>query len=121
MNSENYQDYVFKDGQFFGNFEGMYAESKELPWQKDQTAKAIFRELDVAILGSLHQRNRYRRVADVGCGLGYLSHRFHTEALVSHPCEIFGFDLSPTAVSSRRKKIADGALARLGYEKDESW
>ena len=107
MNSGNYQDYVFKNGQFVGDFEGMYAKSKELPWHQDRTAKEIFSELDVTILRSLHQRNTYRKAADLGCGLGYLTQRFNTEALVSPPCEIFGFDFSPTAVRSCQKKFPD--------------
>ena len=69
--------------------------------------KEIFSELDVTILRSLHQRNTYRRAADLGCGLGYLTQRFNTEALVSPPCEIFGFDFSHTAVRYCQKKFPD--------------
>ena len=59
----------------------------------DQTARNLQR---VGCQGfcDLHQRNTYRRAADLGCGLGYLTQRFNTEALVSPPCEIFGFVLT---------------------------
>lgn len=105
MKETSYHDYVFKDGHFVGQFEAMYAKCGETPWNQEETSRAIFSELDVSVLRSLHERHRFQRVADLACGLGHLTHRFASEALISPKCEVTGYDVSPSAIRSCRLRF----------------
>ena len=44
-NSTDYHDYVFKGGEFIGEFEQMYRNSKNKPWNQDKTAYLVYSEL----------------------------------------------------------------------------
>ncbi|OPY03250.1 MAG: 23S rRNA methyltransferase A [Syntrophorhabdus sp. PtaB.Bin047] len=92
-----YRDYVIKDGRFIGRFEEMYSECQETPWHQDETAGAIFSDMDLVVLRHMKTRFGFSRVADIGCGLGYVTSRIHREVLEENDA-IVGFDVSPTAV-----------------------
>ncbi len=36
--SDDYHDYVIKDGKYIGLYEDMYKYSKEIPWHQDKMA-----------------------------------------------------------------------------------
>ncbi len=94
--SQDYHDYVFKDGRLIGDFEGMYRHSAEVPWRQDRTAHEISADIDLAIL----QRRSCQSICDVGCGLGFFSARLHQELAApgGGPPRVVGLDVSPTAV-----------------------
>jgi 2-polyprenyl-3-methyl-5-hydroxy-6-metoxy-1,4-benzoquinol methylase len=73
--SEDYHDYVFKNGKLLGKFEEMYKFSKETPWHQDKTAQELFSNIDITILS----QQKYNTILDVGCGLGYFTNRLYTE------------------------------------------
>ena len=82
MNSGNYQDYVFKDGQSSGILKGCMRNQRsyhgtKIKLQKKSSASWMLRFCDPYIRETLIEG------ADLGCGLGYLTQRFNTEALVS--------------------------------------
>ena len=85
-----YQDYVIKDGTLIGKFEEMYHESSEIPWHQDETAFAIFTDLDIVILKNLHKRYNFQKVADIACGQGYFTQRVADEVLSEN--NISGFE-----------------------------
>ncbi|MCK9376428.1 MAG: hypothetical protein M0P73_09770 [Syntrophobacterales bacterium] len=61
--SNDYHDYVFKNGKFLGNFEGMYRHSTDVPWHQDKTSYSVFSDIDLAIL----RQYRYNSICEVGC------------------------------------------------------
>ena len=97
-----YHDYVIKDGQFIGRFEEMYAECQEIPWHQDKTAQAIFSDLDLSILRHMKTRYGFNQVADIGCGLGYVTARIQREVL-GRDGALTGFDVSPSAIAKARQ------------------
>ncbi|MCK4532343.1 class I SAM-dependent methyltransferase [bacterium] len=98
INSDDYHDYVFKDGKFIGQFEQMYQKSKEIPWHQDKDPYLL--DCKIA-LNILEKRAPYKSILDVGCGLGY----FTKEAgkLCQKDGSVLGVDLSPTAVNRAKQ------------------
>lgn len=87
-----YQDYVIRDGRFIGRFEEMYRESTEIPWHQDQTVRAIFSDITVAII----RKCKPESLLDVGCGLGFMAERLRTE--IPSLARVVGLDVSETAI-----------------------
>jgi SAM-dependent methyltransferase len=98
-----YQDYVIKDGTLIGNFEEMYHESSKIPWHQDETAYAIFSDLDIVILKNMQKSYNFQKVADIACGLGYFTQRVADEVLIEN--NISGFDISETAVKQANQRF----------------
>ena len=95
--SKDYHDYVFKDGRLVGDFEKMYRHSAEVPWHQDKTAHMVFSNIDLAIL----QQYQYDDVCEIGCGLGYFTHRLHQELHgVGVRVRVTGIDISETAITT---------------------
>lgn len=101
--SEDYHDYVFKNGKLIGQFDEMYRHSKEVPWHQDKTANQVFVDLDIAILKHFLPRFNIQSICDLGCGLGYVSVRLHAE-LSPHVdgLEVTGIDVSSEAAAQAR-------------------
>ncbi len=90
IDSEDYHDYVFRQGKLVGEFEQMYRKAKEIPWHQDKIAD----ELDLSIAKSFARvRSPYDTILDVGCGLGYFAHE-----LSGLGRNVYGIDVSPTAI-----------------------
>ncbi|MDP2904581.1 MAG: class I SAM-dependent methyltransferase [Methylovulum sp.] len=98
--SDDYHDYVFKNGKLLGQFDDMYRHSKEVPWHQDKTANSLFVDLDIAILKHFLPEFNIRSICDLGCGLGYVSARLHSEIspLVAE-LNITGIDVSTEAAA----------------------
>ena len=90
-----YQDYVIKNGKFIGRFDEMYRDSAEVPWHQDETSLSLYADLDVAIISYMNRLCRFDSIADIGCGLGYMTQRIGNEAAVD--AQVSGFDISRTA------------------------
>lgn len=90
-----YQDYVIKNGKFIGKFDEMYRNSAEVPWHQDETSMGLYADLDVAIISYMNRLCRFDSIADIGCGLGYMTQRIASEAAVD--AQVSGFDISRTA------------------------
>jgi SAM-dependent methyltransferase len=99
--SNSYRDYVIKDGKLVGRFEEMYAECQEIPWHQDETATGIFTDIDLSILRHMKARYSFERIADIGCGLGYVTARIKAEVLGGGV--VTGFDVSSSAVTKARR------------------
>lgn len=96
--SPDYHDYVFKDGRFIGDFEGMYLHSSEVPWHQDVNSFDTISDIDIAIL----RRHPVDSICDLGCGLGYFTSRLKHELKGRDgrfPERVCGLDISGTAVS----------------------
>lgn len=103
--SDDYHDYVFKDGKLVGKFDEMYKYSKEVPWHQDKTAYSVFSDIDIAVL----KQFRYDSICEIGSGLGYFSNRLHNE-LGSNSGErpqVTGIDISQTAIKKASKQFQE--------------
>jgi SAM-dependent methyltransferase len=97
--SDDYHDYVFKNGELLGNFEGMYRHSAEVPWHQDRTAYLVFLDIDLAILRQYH----YKSICEVGCGLGFFTDRLWRELRgPEEEVRVTGIDISPTAIDKAK-------------------
>lgn len=103
--STDYHDYVFKDGELIGDFDGMYRHSADVPWHQDRTAYEVGADIDIAIMRS----RRYQTICDAGCGLGYFTDRLRRELRnpTGNAPSITGFDTSPTAIESASARFSN--------------
>ncbi|BAO31141.1 class I SAM-dependent methyltransferase [Sulfuritalea hydrogenivorans] len=101
--SDDYHDYVFKDGKLLGQFDDMYRHSREVPWHQDKTANQVFVDLDIAILKHFLPELGIRSICDLGCGLGYVAARLYAELspLVAG-LDVTGIDVSSEAAARAR-------------------
>lgn len=94
---KDYHQYIFQDGRLLGQFERMYRESKEVPWNQDQTVNSWWADVAVRVL---ELRAPYATAIDVGCGLDYFRGKF------CRLCgSVVGVDVSPTAVRKPSAKF----------------
>jgi predicted TPR repeat methyltransferase len=86
---------------FRGDFEGMYRDFAD-PWECVKNVSELRR--DVALLLLLRER-RFRRILDVGCGLGAFTERLRRANTATQ--EVLGVDISATAVAKARAQYPD--------------
>lgn len=99
--SQDYHDYVIKDGKFIGAFEEMYQNIDD-PWHHGG-ATAI--QCDLA----LYLINRYSNydsgsVLDIGCGEGAFTVRIKRQLPNAH---ILAVDIAPTAIKKAKQKYGN--------------
>jgi SAM-dependent methyltransferase len=95
INSENYHDYVIKDGRLVGEFEQMYRKAKEIPWHQDEMATNLNVTIDIEILKHFHRKLHFEKIADAGCGMGFVAERIRRDL---ENVKVSGFDISGTAI-----------------------
>lgn len=101
--SDDYHDYVFKDGKLLGQFDEMYRHSRDVPWHQDKTANQVFVDLDIAILKHFLPEFSVQSICDLGCGLGYVSARLYSElSPLVDGLEVTGIDVSSEAAAQAR-------------------
>jgi hypothetical protein len=81
MESKNYRDYVIKNGKLMGDFDKMYKNSEEVPWYQDETAFALFTEIDLSIINYYHKKYQFKDICEIGCGYGYITNRLQNEII----------------------------------------
>lgn len=96
----DYRDYVIKDGAFVGRFEDMYRECDD-PWE--QTKDVANNYSKMATIASVH-RLGYRKVLEIGCGLGYFTHFLN---IMIPECRFIGMDISETAIRRAKKTFPE--------------
>ena len=75
MSEIRYQDFVFRKGQFIGDFEKMYQQASEVPWHQDVLAHDFYVDLDILILKEMRRRFGFKSVADVAAGFQSVKER----------------------------------------------
>ena len=106
--SDDYHDYVIKDGKFVGKFEKMY-QDHESPWhQKDikfQSDRAVsieyLRRIEKKDVGRGHNANDGINVLELGCGLGYFTEQIRQT--LCNNSKILGIDISETAIKKAKE------------------
>lgn len=97
IKSNDYRDYVIKDGKFIGAFEEMYRNCPD-PWHQDEVQPLAE---DIALL--LLSKRRYQGVLDIGCGKG----RFTNHLKCATGASVTALDISPTAIQIARSRYPD--------------
>jgi len=92
IDSPDYHDYVIKDGRLIGEFDQMYRKSQEVPWHQDDARRRLDCQLAAAMV---RQYGPFRRVLEVGSGLGYFADMLAEAAEAE---SLLGVDVSPEAV-----------------------
>jgi SAM-dependent methyltransferase len=98
IRSDNYRDYVIKDGKFIGAFVEMYQNIDD-PWNHG-SATAVHYDLILLLLKRYKICNDGGKVLDIGCGKGAFTARIK-KALPA--CSVTGADISPTAIRYAKK------------------
>ncbi|MCF8131389.1 MAG: class I SAM-dependent methyltransferase [Deltaproteobacteria bacterium] len=93
-----YQDYVIRDGKLVGEFEEMYQDFDD-PWQQTTREKYAYEKV-VAV--EIIRLQGYKRVIEIGCGLGDFMARIASVASVT-----LGIDISETAIIKARQRHPD--------------
>jgi SAM-dependent methyltransferase len=93
INSDDYHDFVFKDGKLVGEFEQMYQKSKDIPWHQDKDADKLDYKVALDIISSVAP---FDEIRDVGCGLGYFLNALMNYG--TNGCRLIGYDVSSTAL-----------------------
>ena len=106
IQSSDYHDYVFKNGELVGDFENMYKFSKNIPWHQDQMENL----LDIRITVEITKRFMpFNYILDFGCGLGYYLKLL--ENMLSQPkfpkLKLIGYDVSKTCCEKGSQLFPD--------------
>ncbi len=121
--SDDYHDYVFKDGHLIAAFDEMYCYSKEVPWHQDKTAYSVFVDLDLAILKHFSSASNVTSICDLGCGLGYVTDRLNNELLPPRQSDdvrnVTGIDISSNAVAKAKALFPHIDFYSLDILKDD--
>jgi predicted TPR repeat methyltransferase len=89
-----YQDFVIKDGELIGNWEGLYT-SFEDPWNQSRSDHTGDSCRQLAIIWCQKLRSLYgvNRTIELGCGFGFM-----TDSLRQLDFESVGVDISHSAI-----------------------
>lgn len=95
----SYQDYVFQNGEFVGEFEEMYKDYND-PWRQDELEwNAKDKQKGIEWLKKMHSLFHSSKVLEIGCGLGV-----YAEQISAQGFDVTGFDVSETAVAKASKR-----------------
>ena len=97
IDSNDYHDFVFKNGRLIGEFEQMYSKSAEVPWHQDRSARSLDCRIALALAATA---GPFDTIRDIGCGLGYFLDAL--SALGARGCRLEAYDVSPTATAKAR-------------------
>ena len=93
-----YQDLVIKDGRFIGKFDKMY-QLFEDPWSQSKDG-FVENNLSRQTVINFIKKYNIKSIVEFGCGLGKTTNYIHELTGV----DIFGVDISQTAISKSKKK-----------------
>lgn len=91
INSDDYHDYVIKDGEFVGAFERMYQNCED-PWYQEEMVP-LAEDIGVRMLE--RDTETQETILDLGCGKGRFSERLANR----FGTKIVGMDVSKTAAT----------------------
>ena len=94
-----YQDFVIKDGELVGDFEGLY-QNFEDPWRQSDADHRGDTRRQIALMWMNRLRASFgvNRVIEIGCGFGHL-----TDQLRRAGFSAVGADISKTAIDKARE------------------
>ena len=104
--SDDFHDYVIKDGKLIGEFEQMYQDHK-FPWNQNiREQYASDKALTINKVQSIQaKRNKPINIIELGCGLGYFTNRIKSS--LPKNCNVMGIDVSNTAIYKAKQLFPD--------------
>ena len=93
INSDDYHDYVIKDGRLIGEFEQMYSKSRNTPWHQDEQENWLDIRLTIEFL---KEYGLFDLISDFGSGYGYFLNQISQYCGTDNPV-LHGYDVSKTA------------------------
>ncbi len=98
--SDDYHDYVFKDGKHIGLYDEMYKYSKEIPWHQDKMAFEWYSQIGILMIRDVVKERGipFSKILELGSGLG-----FFVSQLEPYGDKLYGCDVSATAAEKARK------------------
>ena len=100
VNPPKSQDYVIKDGNFVGDFEGLYQNFDD-PWHQSREDHVFDSRRQLALLACarLKRQRNDLKVIELGCGFGFLTNQLREQGFTS-----LGTDVSLTSIQKAREK-----------------
>jgi SAM-dependent methyltransferase len=92
INSDDYHDFVIKNGKLIGEFDQMYKMSKDIPWHQDKQEDWLDIRLTIELLKG---HGPFACICDFGSGLGFFLDIL-SKYVAKDKVRLFGFDVSPT-------------------------
>ena len=94
----NYNDYIFNNGDFIGNFEDMY-QACEDPWLHitNRHDNLIDRLIALRWMKKIREEHKVKCVLEYGSGLGHISKKIYDEGF-----DVTGVEISATAVAKAK-------------------
>jgi len=93
INSNDYHDYVIKNGKLIGEFEQMYCKSQDVPWHQDEQVNWLDVKLTIELL---REYGPFSFISDFGSGYGYFLDKIARNCGTGNPV-LHGYDISKTA------------------------
>jgi SAM-dependent methyltransferase len=93
IQSDDYHDYVIKNGRLIGEFDQMYRKSQNVPWHQDEQENWL--DVRVAI-ELLKQYGPFDFISDFGSGYGYFLNQINQNLGTGNPV-LYGYDISKAA------------------------
>ncbi len=119
INSDDYHEYVIKDGKLIGEFDQMYRKSGNIPWHQDEQENWLDIRLTIELL---KEYGPFREISDFGSGYGYFLKQI-ARYCGTNDSALYGYDVSKTACekgSSIFPDIVFNQFDLMGdYTKDE--
>jgi len=97
--SNDYHDYVFKDGKIVGKFEEMYRYSQEIPWHQDKILETWHGRIGINFIEAAFEEGEIKTVLSTGCGYGNMLSKIKRQKV-----QFSGFDISETAIKKTWKR-----------------
>ena len=103
ISSDDYHDYVIKNGKLIGEFDQMYRKSRNTPWHQDEQKNWLDIRLAIEFL---KEYGPFGQISDFGSGYGYFLNQIaqHCGTDNSFLC---GYDVSETASEKGRALFPD--------------
>jgi hypothetical protein len=101
IDSDDYHDFVIKEGRLIGEFEQMYRKSRSVPWHQDEQENW----LDIRItIEFLREYGPFDFILDFGAGYGYFLDKIAKHCGAENPI-LYGYDISKTACIRGRSQF----------------
>lgn len=92
INSNDYHDFVIKNGKLIGEFEQMYKKSAQIPWQQDEQENSLNVRLAIELLRCY---SPFDFICDFGSGLGFFLDILYRELCYKN-AKLIAYDVSKT-------------------------
>ncbi len=90
--SNDYHDFVIKNGKLIGEFDQMYKQSNQIPWHQDEQGNWLDVRLCIELL---REYDSFDYICDFGSGLGFFLDTLGKKC-GKKDCKLIGYDVSDT-------------------------